>query len=89
MIALGTMLEQVRGVDPDTLLVWITQDWVRPLRREGHRDEPALTHVRAGYYRPFMGNPPSCIANRRRRCLSAAASMAASRHALPTVKPAS
>jgi len=35
MITLNAVLERVRGVDADTLLVWITQDWVRPLRREG------------------------------------------------------
>ena len=35
MITLDTVLQQVRGLDADTLQVWITQDWVRPLRREG------------------------------------------------------
>jgi len=35
MITLNAVLERVRGVDADTLLVWITQEWVRPLRREG------------------------------------------------------
>ena len=35
MITLDTVLQQVRGLDADTLQVWITQDWVRPLQREG------------------------------------------------------
>lgn len=42
MITLGAVIERVHGLDADTLHVWITQEWVRPLRRGG---EPVFEEV--------------------------------------------
>ena len=33
MITVTTVLQQVRGLDEQTLRRWIAQDWVRPARR--------------------------------------------------------
>lgn len=33
MITVTTVLQQVRGLDEQTLRSWIAQDWVRPVRR--------------------------------------------------------
>lgn len=33
MITVTTVLQQVRGLDEQTLRNWIAQDWVRPVRR--------------------------------------------------------
>ncbi len=42
MITLNAVLERVRGLDADTLHVWITQEWIRPMTRGG---EPVFEEV--------------------------------------------
>jgi chaperone modulatory protein CbpM len=42
MITLSAVMQRVRGVDVDTLQVWIAQDWVRPRRQAG---EPVFEEI--------------------------------------------
>ena len=35
MITIGAVVARVRGVDEDTLAVWVREDWVRPRREAG------------------------------------------------------
>jgi chaperone modulatory protein CbpM len=42
MITLSGVTQRVRGVDVETLQVWIAQDWVRPQRQAG---EPVFEEI--------------------------------------------
>ena len=42
MITLGAVLDRVPGLNADMVQVWITAEWVRPLRRGG---EPVFEEV--------------------------------------------
>jgi chaperone modulatory protein CbpM len=42
MITLATVTQLVRGVDVETLQVWIAQEWVRPRRQAG---EPVFEEI--------------------------------------------
>jgi chaperone modulatory protein CbpM len=42
MITLATVTQLVRGVDAETLHVWIAQEWVRPRRQAG---EPVFEEI--------------------------------------------